>query len=101
LLHIANKILGRQRLNFDQLTPNEQELRNLFETSDIFKFLTRQKDSVPEFKNFLMFKAMGKVNSDTSKIAQKLTPIPPEQVPAAIQRTLSAPSPTAHNLHQH
>jgi hypothetical protein len=24
LLHIANKLLGRQNLNFDQLTPHEQ-----------------------------------------------------------------------------
>jgi hypothetical protein len=26
LLHIANKLLGRQNLNFDQLTPPEQKL---------------------------------------------------------------------------
>jgi len=92
--------LGRQRLNFDQLTPPEQELWNLFVTSDIFEFLTGQKDSVPEFKNFLTFTAMPKVSIDTSKIAQKLTPIPPDQVPAAIQRAPSAPSPAAHNLCQ-
>jgi hypothetical protein len=30
LLSIANKLLGRQCLNFDQLTPPEQELWNLF-----------------------------------------------------------------------
>jgi hypothetical protein len=30
LLHIANKFLGRQNLNFDQLTPPEQQLWNLF-----------------------------------------------------------------------
>ena len=32
LLHIANKLLGRQNLNFDQLTPPEQKLWNLFKT---------------------------------------------------------------------
>jgi hypothetical protein len=26
LMHIANKLLGRQRLNFEQLTPPEQEM---------------------------------------------------------------------------
>jgi hypothetical protein len=30
LLHIANKLLGRQNLNFNQLTPPEQQLWNLF-----------------------------------------------------------------------
>jgi hypothetical protein len=98
LLHIANKLLGRQHLNFEQLTPPEQELWNLFETSDIFIFRTGQKDAVPEFENFVTFTATTKVNIDTSKIAQKLTPIPSDQVPAAIQQTLSALSPAAHNL---
>jgi hypothetical protein len=31
LLHISNKLLGRQNLNFDQLTTPEQKLWNLFE----------------------------------------------------------------------
>jgi hypothetical protein len=35
LLHIANKLLGKQNLNFDQLTSPEQKLWNLFEKSDI------------------------------------------------------------------
>jgi hypothetical protein len=44
LLHIANKLLGRQNLNFDQLTPPEQKLWNFFEKSDIYEFLTGEKD---------------------------------------------------------
>ena len=40
LLHIGNKLLGRQNLNFEQLTPPEQKLWNLFENSDIYEFLT-------------------------------------------------------------
>jgi hypothetical protein len=36
LMHIANQLLGRQPLNFEQLTPPEQELWSLFEKSDIF-----------------------------------------------------------------
>ena len=42
LMHIANKLLGRQRLNFEQLTTPEQQLWSLFEKSDIFEFLTGQ-----------------------------------------------------------
>jgi hypothetical protein len=50
LLHIANKLLGRQNLNFDQLTTPEQKLWNLFEKSDIYEFLTGEKDTIPEFR---------------------------------------------------
>jgi hypothetical protein len=97
LLNVANKLLGRQHLNFEQLTPSEQELWNKFENSDNYKFLTGEKYTVPAFwHHWVTFSATPKVNIDTSKIAQTLTPIPPEQIPAAIQWTLSA----AHNLRQ-
>ena len=33
LLSIANKLLAKQHLNFDQLTPPEQKMWNLFEKS--------------------------------------------------------------------
>jgi hypothetical protein len=52
LLYIANKLLSRQRLNFEQSTTPEQQLWSPFENSDIYKFLTGQKDTVPEFENF-------------------------------------------------
>ena len=101
LLYVANKLLGRQRLNFDQLTASEQELWNKFKTSDIYEFLAGESDTVPEFcHNWFAFSATPKVNIDTSKIAQTLTPIPFHQLPPAVQRTLSAPSSTTHNLRQ-
>jgi hypothetical protein len=49
LLTITNKHLGRQRLNFDQLTPAEQKLWNLFEKSDIYEFLTGEKTQCLNF----------------------------------------------------
>ncbi len=52
LMHIANKLLGRQRLNFEQLTTPEQQLWSLLEKSDIFEFLTGQTDTVPQFENY-------------------------------------------------
>jgi hypothetical protein len=48
-LSIANKLLGRQNLNFDQLTSPEQELWKLFKNREIYKFLSGEKDTVPEF----------------------------------------------------
>jgi hypothetical protein len=97
---LPTNFLGRQQLNFDQLTAPEQQLWNLFEKSDIDKFFTGQKDTVPDFKNFMTFLATPKVNIDISKIAEKLMPIPPNQVPQPIQQALSAPSPTSYNLQQ-
>jgi hypothetical protein len=69
-LHIANKLLGRQRHNFEQLTPPEQQLWSLFENSDIYEFLTRQKDTVPEFEKFLTFSANPSVKINIQRIAQ-------------------------------
>jgi len=48
-LSIANKLLGRQNLNFDQLTSPEQELWKLFKNREIYKFLSGEKDTVPQF----------------------------------------------------
>ena len=65
LLHIANKLLGRQNLNFEQLTPPEQKLWNLFENSDIYEFLTGEKDTIPEFRhNWITYSAKPKVTFD-------------------------------------
>jgi hypothetical protein len=100
LMHIANKLLGRQRPNFEQLTPPEQELWSLFEKSDIFEFLTGQKDTVPQFENFLTFGATPKVNIDIQRIAQNLHPILPTQHQGAVQRALSAPTQVSHFLRE-
>jgi hypothetical protein len=100
LMHIANKLLGRQCLNFEQLTPPEQELWSLFENSDIYKFLTGQKDTVPEFENFLTFGATPSVKINIQRIAQNLHPIFPTPQQGPIQRALSAPSPVTHILRE-
>jgi hypothetical protein len=100
LMHIANKLLGRQHLNFKQLTPPEQELWSLFEKSDIFEFLTGQKDTVPQFENYLTFAATPSMNINIQRIAQNLHPIFPTQPQGAIQKALSAPTQVTHFLHE-
>jgi len=97
LMHIANKLLGRQRLNFDQLTTPEQQLWSLFENSEIYEFLTGQIDTVPEFETFLTFSAKPKVTINTQNIAQNLQPI---DNPIPVQRSSSAPSPVTHFLRE-
>jgi hypothetical protein len=101
LMHIANKLLGRQRLNFEQLTSPEQQLWSLFETSDIFKFLTGETDTVPQFENFLTFGATPKVNIDIQRIAQNLHPVPTQNhQPGAVQKALSTPTQVSHFLRE-
>jgi hypothetical protein len=100
LLHIANKLLGRQRLNFEQLTTPEQQLWLLFENSDIYEFLTGQKDTVPEFENFLTFGAKPSVKINIQRIAQNLHPIYPTQQQGPIHRALLVPSPVTHLLRE-
>jgi hypothetical protein len=100
LMHIANKLLGRQRLNFEQLTPPEQELWSLFEKSDIFEFLTGQRDTVPQFENYLTFGTTPSVNINIQRIAQNLHPIFPTQPQGPIQRALSAPTQVTHFLRE-
>ncbi len=78
-MHIANKLLGRQRLNFDQSTPPEQQLWSLFEKSDIFEFLTGQKDTVPQFENFYAFGATSKVNINIQRMLKTCTQSYPQK----------------------
>ncbi len=100
LLHIANKVLGRQCLNFEQLTTPEQQLWSLFENSDIYEFLKGQKDTVPEFEIFLTFSANPSVKINIQRIAQNLHPIFPAPQQGPIQRALSAPLPVTHFLRE-
>jgi hypothetical protein len=96
LLNIANKLLGRQHLNFEQLTTSEQELWNKFEKSDIYEFLTGERDTVPEFcNNWLTFSASPKVMIDAEKIAARLTPVPSHPLVQATFRSFSASAPAS------
>jgi len=86
-------------LSFDQLTQPEKQLWSLFQTSDIYEFLTEQTDTVPEFENFLTFAAKPSVKIDIQNIAQTLTPIT-QNPQGQVQRALSAPSPITHFLRE-
>ncbi len=91
LLHISNKLLGRQNLSFDQLTPPEQKLWNLYEKSAIYEFLTGETDTIPEFRyNWITCSAKPKVTfdlqtflSDCNQANQQLTQGPPQSSQSA------------------
>jgi hypothetical protein len=102
LLTITDKLLGRQNLNFEQLTTPEQKLWQLFEKSDIYEFVTSEKDTIPEFRHdYVGFAPQPCINFNTQAFFQNLQPGNPNQVasPPTIQRAHSAQLPaTSHNL---
>ena len=50
LMKIAQNILISDKATFEQLTTTEQNLWTRFETADIYRFLTGEEDTVPEFQ---------------------------------------------------
>ncbi len=50
LMKIGQKLLIGDKATFEQLTTTEQDLWTRFETADIYRFLTREEDTVPEFQ---------------------------------------------------
>jgi hypothetical protein len=50
LMKVAYKLLSRDEATFEELTSNEQKLWNSFETDQIYRLLTGESDTVPEFR---------------------------------------------------
>ncbi len=50
LMKIVQQLLISDKATFEQLTPTEQKLWTTFETADIYRFLTGEEDTVPEFQ---------------------------------------------------
>ncbi len=50
LMKIAQQLLISDKATFEKLTPTEQKLWTTFETADIYRFLTGEEDTVPEFQ---------------------------------------------------
>ncbi len=50
LMKIAQKLLISDKATFEQLTATEKHLWTRFETADIYRFLTGEEDTVPEFQ---------------------------------------------------
>jgi hypothetical protein len=76
-MKIAQHLLISDKNTFEQLTPEEKQLWTKFETADIYRFLTGEEDTVPEFQ----------YNWTT---VPKLQPLGPTSVPST--QTNAAPS---------
>jgi hypothetical protein len=104
LLTIADKLLGKQNLAFEQSTLLEQQLWKLFETNEIYKFLMGETNTIPEFhfnwitcSHGIVFKINPYAILDGFNFQH-----PHQPGPHPVQWALLAPSPTpakSHNLH--
>ncbi len=90
-------------MNFDQLTSPEQQLWNLFEKIDIYKFLTGETDTTPEFRhNYITCSAKPKVTFDCQGFLNDWAQanLNFNQPPPPVQHTQSPPSPVQHFLRE-
>jgi hypothetical protein len=104
LLHIANKLLGRRNLSFDQLTTSWTNIVESFWNSEIYEFLTGEKDTIPEFwhdwitcsaKPTVTFDFQGFL--DSWRAFNQQPQLQPQPTPA-LQRSISELSLAHHNL---
>ncbi len=92
LMKIAQHLLISDKNTFEQLTTEEKQLWTTFETSDIYRFLTGEEDTVPEFR----------YNWTTVPKLQPLGPTsapsnaaPPAAPPAPAPQPVTPPSPSS------
>jgi hypothetical protein len=93
LMKIAQQLLISDKATFDQLTPTEQKLWNTFETADIYRFLTGEEDTVPEFQyNWSSVPRLQPLGPTTSTSPTPANPAPPVAPPAPPLPPASPPS---------
>ena len=83
-MKIAQKLLISVKATFEQLTPTEKQLWTKFETADIYRFLTGEEDTIPEFQynwtSVLKLQPLGHILAGTTPPATN--PAPPVAPPA-------------------
>jgi hypothetical protein len=92
LMKIAQQLLISDKVTFEQLTPAEQKLWTTFETVDIYRFLTGEEDTVPEFQyNWTTVPRLQSLDP-TNVPTTPANPAPPAAPPAPPLPPLSPPS---------
>jgi len=82
-MKIAQQLLISDKATFEQLTPTELKLWTTFETADIYRFLTGEEDTVPEFQyNWTTVPRLQPLDPTNTPITSANTP-PPTTPPAA------------------
>jgi hypothetical protein len=105
LMRIAQHLLISDKNTFEQLTPKEKQLWTTFETADIYRFLTGEEDTVPEFQynwtNVPKLQPLDSANSPTVPANAALPAAPPAPAlpPVSPPSTDSSGSPDTGSPH--
>jgi hypothetical protein len=95
LMKIAQHLLISDKNTFEQLTPKKKKLWTTFETADIYRFLTGEKDTVPEFQyNWTTVPKLQPVDPSNVPITPA-NAAPPAAPPAPALPPVSPPSPNS------
>jgi hypothetical protein len=87
LMKVAYKLLSRDEATFEEVTPSEQKLWNSFETDQIYRLLTGESDTVPEFR-FNWYTV-----DTTDRYCEQPQRLPAPSAPARAATQPSAPPP--------
>jgi hypothetical protein len=102
LMKIAQHLLISDKNTFEQLTPEDKKLWSTFETSDIYRFLTGEEDTVPEFQynwtTVPKLQPLGPTHTPVSA-APPAAPPAPAPTPATPANTGASSSTTASSPH--
>jgi transposase InsO family protein len=102
LMKIAQHLLISDKNTFEQLTPEDKKLWTTFETSDIYRFLTGEEDTYPEFQyNWTTVPKLQPLNPAHTVIntAPPATTPAPVASPATTTGTSSTSSTSGSSLH--
>ncbi len=91
LLSVASKLLASEHTRLHHLSQAEQQLWNSFEKADIYKFLTGEKDCIPEFQ----FNWVSPEAPAIRRVCPQPKPQPATPLPAAQKAPPVSPAPPA------
>jgi hypothetical protein len=100
LMKIAQHLLISDKNTFDQLTPEEKKLWSTFDTSDIYRFLTGEEDTYPEFQyNWTTVPKLQPLGPTHTLVSANPPATPPAPAPTPPTSSGSASSTTASSPH--
>jgi hypothetical protein len=100
LMKIAQHLLISDKNTFDQLTPEEKKLWSTFDTADIYRFLTGEEDTYPEFQyNWTTVPRLQPLGPTHTLVSANPPATPPAPAPTPPTSSGSASSTTASSPH--
>jgi hypothetical protein len=100
LMKIAQHLLISDKNTFEQLTPEDKKLWTTFETSDIYRFLTGEEDTYPQFQyNWTTVPKLQPLDPTHTLVSANPAPTPTAPAPTPPTNSGSNSSTTASSPH--